>query len=137
MQLNDLLAPHNLHFGYRVANEAAAFVNNALELVGEGALDTALDLQLMQKVLPRLHGPKQQLQGPLWQLLLFAVQRDADDQTEFDRDRLEAITRALASNSHVDMGGEAPVAPTFPRTARKLAAMLRTLQEQGFVSFIA
>ncbi len=63
--VNDLLYAHRLHFAYRVRDDVLLFLANSFDAgTGAGLLlpDTAenftlaLDLQIMQKVLPKLHG---------------------------------------------------------------------------------
>ena len=62
--LNDLLTPRGLHFGYRVRDEvlrylAASFTSGSSGLLipdADANFQTALDLQIVQKVLPRLSG---------------------------------------------------------------------------------
>jgi len=66
--LHSLLHEHNLHFGYRVANEIARYLNLTGEFVGEDALDTAFDLQVLQKVLPKFSGSRAKLERPLEEL---------------------------------------------------------------------
>ena len=58
--LHSLMAEYNLHFGYRVANEIARYMNLAAEFVGPDALEIAYDLQVLQKVLPKLSGSRAQ-----------------------------------------------------------------------------
>jgi ElaB/YqjD/DUF883 family membrane-anchored ribosome-binding protein/energy-coupling factor transporter ATP-binding protein EcfA2 len=73
VEVNAVLARDRLHFGYRVRNEVLAFVEQAGDggLLGEGddARRTALDVQLLQKVLPKLAGPRERLERPLRGLL--------------------------------------------------------------------
>jgi len=135
--LNKLLAEYNLHFGYRVANEIALYVTNAVEHVGPEAIDAALDLQVLQKVLPKFHGSKQRLLMPLWRVLLFTVFDQDLAAIEHKDGEFERIARAIGSPERVEPpgGGEA-VAVVMPRSATKLVRMLRTLRAQGFVSFI-
>jgi hypothetical protein len=60
LELNHVLADVKRHFGYRVLNEIALFVRNARDLIGNGddVIDAALDIQILQKVLPKfLFGP--------------------------------------------------------------------------------
>lgn len=122
--LNALLEPYHLHFGYRVANEVGLYVQNAVEYVGKDAADTALDLQVLQKVLPKLHGTKQRLLEPLWKLLLFTTWATPPDE-KYSKDA------EAKAESHLRTG-----AAPMPRSAKKLLRMLRRVQEQGFVSFI-
>ncbi|MCX5044654.1 hypothetical protein OG921_15915 [Aldersonia sp. NBC_00410] len=71
--VNAVLARDRLHFGYRVRNEILAFVEQAGDggLLGEGedARRVALDVQLLQKVLPKLAGSRERLERPLRGLL--------------------------------------------------------------------
>lgn len=62
---NDQLYPHRLHFAYRVRDDVLLFLANSFDgETSEGLLlpdpsenfTLALDLQLLQKVLPKLHG---------------------------------------------------------------------------------
>lgn len=52
-RLSSILAPHGLHFGYRVIEEIAKYVAFA---VGHALLADALDVQIEQKVLTKLRG---------------------------------------------------------------------------------
>ncbi|WP_437318176.1 McrB family protein [Sorangium sp. So ce385] len=134
--LNGILRGSNLHFGYRVANEIALYVKNAVEHVGPNAVDTALDLQVLQKVLPKLHGSKQKLLEPLRRLLLFAVLGN-DVEKDRDAQELDRIEEALRRGEPVPppVEGEAERV-VMTRSAAKLSWMLRTLRAQGFVSFL-
>src|SRR5262249_20718411 len=70
--LNDLLAPYGLHFGYRVANEISKFVLLAAEFSAPGNLWAALDLAILEKVLPKFHGTQEELDEPLRRVFVFA-----------------------------------------------------------------
>lgn len=73
--LHTLLATRQRHFGYRVANEVARFVELAAAQTdrNEAALWAALDLALLQKVLPKFHGMQQELEPVLLDLEQFAT----------------------------------------------------------------
>ena len=77
LQLHAILEGQHRHFGYRVANEIARFVNLAREQAKEAdtdvAVDAAFDLALLQKVLPKFHGTQQELQSLLEEIFHFAV----------------------------------------------------------------
>ena len=75
LRLHDMLEAQHRHFGYRVANEIARFVNLAREQAKDTdtAVDAAFDLALLQKVLPKFHGTQQELQSLLEQIFHFAV----------------------------------------------------------------
>ena len=122
LALNNLLAilkDHNLHFGYRVANELSRFVNLAAKELADFKLDQAVDIQIIQKILPKLHGTRAKLEEPLRNLFAFCYGQKsmiADEQVKKSRS-YDPDTR-------------------FPRSARKIEQMLHQLSIQGYVSFI-
>ena len=118
-KLIQLLEPYHLHFGYRVVNEISRFTWLAEEIVDDFQSDTVLDIQLLQKVLPKFHGTRAKLDKPLQDLLAFFYNQSEPVSPEQHQRamRFDTSTR-------------------FPRTAQKLARMLRNLQEQGYASFI-
>lgn len=75
LQLQAILEPEHRHFGYRVANEIARFVNLARKQSTDkdGAAKAAFDLAMLQKVLPKFHGTQQELEPILRKLFRFAV----------------------------------------------------------------
>ena len=124
-------------FGYRTGKEVMAYLRASYFLMaaGErtvwetGGWEAALDEQILQKILPKLHGSRSRL-GPL----------------------LGALARYCASGSeeesmkHYPAGGRAAVyglqdvraleGAKFGRSYRKLARMIEVLVEEQFVSFI-
>ena len=64
VEINSKLEKYNLHFGYRVANEIAAFMLNVQKYCqgNEEKLDPASDLQINQKILPKFNGNIAKLQ---------------------------------------------------------------------------
>jgi hypothetical protein len=86
-ELNDTLQPYDLHFGYRVLDEIALFVQNAKnapDVVGRLNEDEALDYAVLMKVLPKFHGPRQKLEKPLRELLRWAQNRKRKDDSNKD-----------------------------------------------------
>jgi 5-methylcytosine-specific restriction endonuclease McrBC GTP-binding regulatory subunit McrB len=72
VQLNNLLAPFTLHFGYRVTDEVLLYLWHADNLASPGFdLDTAFDHQLYQKILPKFHGSEAKLRESLTALQTF------------------------------------------------------------------
>jgi hypothetical protein len=76
-EANDILEPHGLHFAYRIRDEVLRYCANSFDTDGVGLLtldatdggeanlQIALDLQVLQKVLPRLSGTREALDPPL------------------------------------------------------------------------
>jgi hypothetical protein len=99
-ELNDTLQPYDLHFGYRVLDEIALFVQNAKnapDVVGRLNEDEALDYAVLMKVLPKFHGPRQKLETPLREVLKWAAKDNAPEWVK-DTNKpitLEQITEAL------------------------------------------
>ncbi|MGK3964073.1 EVE domain-containing protein [Sorangium sp. So ce118] len=131
--LNDVLAGDNRHFGFRVANEVARFALLAAEQAPEHAdiLWAALDLAVLSKVLPKLNGTQQELEGLLGRLFAFAIDGAAGAASPAD-----LSSWALRGGLLVRSAGEEERAALLPRTAAKLWRMQRRLQRQGFTSFI-
>ena len=166
LRLHDILEGQHRHFGYRVANEIARFVNLAREQAAEAdtdpAVDAAFDLALLQKVLPKFHGTQQELESLLEEIFQFAVHGGGhvpkkNQTVELDdwkvvKGRLVTRSKAQApsqtpSGDAVTEGDEADSdnaeaadagteSPAYPRTGAKVLRMLNRLRDRGFTSFI-
>ena len=133
--LNSLLAKYNRHFGYRVAWEMARFVGLANEQCPDGACFDAMDLAILQKVLPKFHGTQAELESALGDLFNFCVNNSSSGSGEAATLFTDWHVRdgALVRKGATDDGIEEPV---YARSALKLWRMLDRLQRQGFTSFI-
>ena len=103
LMLHGLLAMQHRHFGYRVANEIARFVNLARDQAADAdaAGDAAFDLALLQKVLPKFHGTQQELESLLREIFHFAV-LGGDSKTgsqSVDSDDWEVIAGRLVAKA--------------------------------------
>lgn len=85
--LNDLLEPRGLHFGYRVRDDVLMYLANSFDATtGHGLLHdepnanfaAALDLQIVQKALPRLSGTHEALESTLAALDAWAGGQTSD-----------------------------------------------------------
>ncbi len=117
--INAILKKRNLQFAYRVRNEVLKFVGNA-----EGLLEkyTALDLQILQKVLPKLSGTREQLERVLVEMLSYLLLGNNDPLPAPVKD-LYLLDPAEYEEC------------LFPRSAKKIARMLARVREDGFVTF--
>jgi hypothetical protein len=88
--------------------------------------DEALDQQLLQKILPRIQGSSQSVKRVLIELMFLAT----GDTKNLD-DMLEDATELYKGWGLKDGNPEA----RYPQSARKIAYMLRRLEEDGFTSF--
>lgn len=120
-KLHEALAIENRHFGYRVAREIARFVDLAVEQAGdsEATARAALDVAVLAKILPKLHGSQAEIEQTLKRLMSIAI--DGKPETEVFSEHGAVLEAAAVS---------------LPRTARKLWRMQRRLRAHGFVSFI-
>ena len=130
--LHALLERYHLHFGYRVIDEITTFVALARQRVGDdqASLATAFDLAVCQKVLPKLNGGRE-LDEPLRRLLAFMIDPDHFSGDEW-RDAEGRWSKAYEARRNQVEDSEV----AYPRSAHKIARMLRRLAETGFVSFL-
>lgn len=116
VEVHAIVAAAGHPFGYRALGEMLRFVEQ-----GRGALEPAqaLDLQLKQKVLPRLRGEDApRLRRALTELLSLTL-------------GLEPRVWGRASQVTPDQLGGAP----YPESAAKLRRMLERLDQDGFTDF--
>jgi hypothetical protein len=146
--LSELLRPYDLHFAYRVFDEIAAFCANAASAPwfdGFRDLDDAFDTAVLMKILPKFHGSRGRLLGPLRRVLAWTQQPD-DPNTALsavrnyeDADACISLRRALdglLDQSNLPTSQPSNLLPlVYPRTARKAIRMLRELYDTGFASF--
>lgn len=117
-EISGILHPYNLHFGYRVINEISRYILNAQESVQNFELEEAMDIQILQKILPKFHGTQAKLEEPLLKLLDYCTSREG-----------------INDESHTEVSSTYNDA-RFPRSAQKLARMIHNLKIQGYMSFI-
>lgn len=140
MMIDRVMQRRNLHFGYRVFNEIAAYVTLAEKNGGaEFPVETALDLQVLQKILPKLHGSHQEL----WDILagLFGICAGLALEGT-DQEALEGALQVRLGLAQPPEFGRYQLTGAdlerfpLPRSARKLWQMLHELERTGFASFI-
>lgn len=131
------LSANGAEFGYRVAYEAACFVEAYKELGDHSETDLAwfdrsLDYIVAQKFLPKLHGSRAKL-GPLLKKLWFlcvSVNAMSDEAT---------LAAAEASAKSMEKQSEPSSVPPedapLPVSAEKIGRMWRLLNDNGFASF--
>ncbi|ATJ83382.1 McrB family protein [Halomonas beimenensis] len=123
MEVNRILEPAGLHFGYRVRDEVAFYLTlhgeEALESLDGFGVDAAIDFQLMQKVLPRIQGSSLSVLKVLIRLLELLAEKPLDDEAEYH-----------SIEKEVD-----PHATRYPRSVKKLLFMLQRFHDDGFTSY--
>lgn len=118
-QVNQILQNADLHFAYRVRDEIAFYLllNKKLGLMADS---TALDFQLVQKVLPRIHGSSERIQTVLIELL----------------NLLEGTTISTSNFQFSNAESKVNVETLkYRRSSRKILFMLKRFDDDRFTSF--
>ncbi len=141
--LFDILAEEELEFGFRSAHEIARYFWFAFEsrqpttdATRHEVLATALDHQVLQKILPRIHGARKRVE-PLLLKLRSYCQEVHEWEAEGIKNRvgLRDAVGAAKSFTQVAAAEDAGVPPFLPLSHRKIERMLTKLKSTGFVSF--
>ena len=134
------LKKYNLQFGYRVMNEISAYIINAVECSNNtNCVEYALDLQISQKILPKLHGSYEKLWNPLVDILSCCL---VETSIWEEKTTLSDITKVLSDilEKEVDCTklsvSELKELFKYPKSASKIIEMLSDLDLQGFATFI-
>lgn len=125
VKVNGILEQIHSHVGFRIRDAVCFYMiyNERFSLMSE---DAAFDLQLLQKILPRVQGSSSSVK----RVLLLLMQ--------------EALGKALSVNDMMDdasdlymkwSASEPEEKVKYPLSARKIAFMLRRLEEDGFTSY--
>lgn len=125
VKVNNILEQVHSHVGFRIRDAVCFYMiyNDRFSLMSE---DEAFDLQLLQKILPRVQGSSSSVK----RVLLLLMQ--------------EALGKALPVNSLMDDASdlyekwsahEPEERAKYPMSTRKIAFMLRRLEEDGFTSY--
>jgi len=124
-KVNDILEQIHSHVGFRI-RDAVCFYMIYNERFGLLSEDEAFDLQLSQKILPRVQGSSSSVKRVLLLLMQEALGKRLSINTLLD-DASEIYMKWSTS--------EQEEAAKYPLSARKIAFMLRRLEEDGFTSY--
>jgi len=129
-------------FGFRTLRDVGRYVHfhRLLTEPSGWIVADAIDAQIYQRVLPRLHGSRNQLQQLIWALGTLCMNADLTA-SSFESDVVEQLRRGGSIASPFDTpegvaivkGGF--VGANYPMSAEKLYRMNRKLRD-GFVSFM-
>lgn len=126
----DLLHSSRLEFAFRTISEITRYLHVDFEFAANKSewnwLD-CLDAQVLQKILPKLHGSRRRLEAILVALATFCEKRD-----------LIASQKPLQRDAEVNSYPPAnpPDAVAFPLSRTKLLEMIEAVRRDQFVSFI-
>jgi 5-methylcytosine-specific restriction protein B len=120
IKIHSLLSEEGFEFGHRTFYEAIRF-SSMLSAAGSDDVMAALDLQIMQKVLPKLHGSRRKLEGLLCSVgkFCFSLETDGDGGigSRFDPEKQDTENAKL------------------PISFDKVKRMTRSLRANQFTSF--
>jgi hypothetical protein len=123
VNVNQILEQSRLHFGYRTANEIALFIEIYNTMLPKDDADIemlrALDVAILQKVLPRLSGNRVKLEKPLTALCFYL------------KDLTMAVDKIDTTSMPFEQNYKAKMIKSYVRALEMLDA-LRTF---GYVSF--
>jgi 5-methylcytosine-specific restriction endonuclease McrBC GTP-binding regulatory subunit McrB len=117
------LQPIGSEFGYRTANEMNRLIS-FLELLGLEKSENALDVAIMQKLLPKLHGSRTKLNKVLPILASFCFKSCNIEQAKTFLDEVKREGKLISESE-----------PLLTLSFGKIARMYRTAQENGFASY--
>ncbi|EHB62688.1 MrcB family domain-containing protein [Paenibacillus lactis] len=125
VKINQILEEIHSHVGFRIRDSICFYMvyNQRFELLSD---DEAFDLQLLQKILPRVQGSSLSVKRVLLKLLQGALGRTLPVSDLMD----DASEIYLKWNDNQEENKA-----KHPLSARKIAFMLRRLEEDGFTSY--
>lgn len=118
-KINNILEVADLHFAYRIRNEIAFYLllNKKYNLLDE---TTAFDFQIVQKILPRIHGSSERVQTVLVEMLNLLEGKDFRS-SGFD------ISMIDGKIGYEDL--------KYKRASKKIIFMLKRFNDDRFTSF--
>lgn len=133
-----ILRRGRFEFAFRTAKELDCYLRVCRHLSNDrsawesGGWKMDLDDEILQKVLPRLHGSRSRVGNLVGALVCyFAIGNEAAALEFFPADGQEEATKTLT-----DAITLSPASPDLPRSFNKMQTMARVLVEEQFVSFI-
>ncbi len=121
-EINDILRKANAHVGYRVRDEVVFYLLNNLKY-GLMSEVTAMDLEIMQKILPRISGNSGVVRDMLCDLFQYCAGDYSGYQIEAEGLSAKMLRAAEEPNCR------------YPRSAKKIAYMMGRLEDDGFTSY--
>jgi hypothetical protein len=123
-------------FGYRSATEIELLItklgiNGLIVKDGESMKNnTKIDIAIMQKLLPKLHGSRKKLVGPLETLAGFCLVRINGSQPD-DQNKTKTLYQQFISEKRDSTKWEIKYSISF----EKIERMLKNVIENGFTSY--
>jgi len=126
-KINNLLKEASLQFGYRIRDEICFYVINS---VSSGLLNfnSAMDYEILQKILPRIQGSSMSIKKALVELFKICAKVGNNDLNDLNYEDLLA-DKLIGYIS--DSKSEIP----YRMSAIKIAFMIKRFEEDGFTSY--
>lgn len=109
-------------FGFRSASEIIRLINQLTVIDSDLSANEKLDIAIMQKLLPKLHGSRRKLCPVLLTLAGFCV----------DHSKIENIEKDVIGKENFDFENEGVI---FPVSLEKIIRMYKGAVENGFASY--
>ncbi|MFW6016172.1 MAG: McrB family protein [bacterium] len=120
-KINNILNEANLHAGYRIRDEIIFYMlNNKKYLLMDK--NQAFDFQLMQKILPRIQGSSSAIKQVIRELYTFATGKSFEERVNIG----DAARDYVKKNSDIIK---------YPKSAKKLAYMIKRMEEDRFTAY--
>ena len=139
VELFEIMKRGRAEFGFRTGREVLAYLRAAYFLTPEaqraawsapdGEWIKALDAQILQKILPKLHGSRARLGPLLGALAQYCATGSKASAMEHFPERGSSAKRGLSDARNIPN-------PKFEESYKKLERMIEVLVEEQFVSFI-
>lgn len=122
IQFFEELKKTGTEFGYRTASEIHRLYNLLTSLDENMREETKIDIAIMQKLLPKLHGSRRKL-GPILEVLAsFCVEKDLDVTKDFFNNKETIVYK---DNSKI----------LYPLSLEKITRMYKGAVDNGFASY--
>jgi 5-methylcytosine-specific restriction protein B len=128
----EIMQKSHLEFAFRSMSEILRFLAVDYELTAnkpDWKWKLAMDSQILQKILPKLHGSKRKLGALLAALASYCEQINISDAEK-------SLLNQTAVETYVAEGKKVFLTPVFKESHRKLCEMIVAVRRDQFVSFI-
>ena len=119
-EINNILNEANLHAGYRIRDEIIFYMLNNKKYL-QMDKNKAFDFQLMQKILPRIQGSSTAIKKVIRELFTFATGKSFDETVNIGDEAREYVKK----NNDIK----------YPKSAKKLAYMIKRMEEDRFTAY--
>lgn len=121
--INEILLKANAHVGYRVRDEIVFYLLNNKKAEYLITHESALDNEILQKILPRIQGSSASIRDMLCELFKICAADYTQKSGDSDSERMRKILN------------DASIVCMYRKSAEKLELMVRRFEDDGFTSY--